>query len=304
MPIITPQLLTSLRTGFQAVFADALRATPTDWEKIATRVPSSSSSNTYSWLGQFPALREWVGDRVLKDMAAQAYQVPNKLYEGTVSVRRTDIEDDNIGIYTPLVAEMGRAAAIHPDQLTFELLKSAHTVTCYDGQFFFDTDHPVYPNVDGTGTPVLVSNMAVGTPTEQTPWYLLDTSRALKPLLFQERSKPELESRTSVQDEMVFMADMYRYGVRYRCAAGLGLWQLAYRSTEALTQDSFNRAVRAMMEVKADGGRPLGVKPTVLVVPPALRAAAYEIVKAERLANGASNPNFGVVDLIVSPWLV
>jgi len=58
------------------------------------------------------------------------------------------------------------------------------------------------------------------------------------------------------------------------------------------------------MSLKADGGRPLGIKPTVLVVPPSLRAAAIEIVKNERLANGASNPNFGVVDLIVSPWLV
>jgi phage major head subunit gpT-like protein len=41
----------------------------------------------------------------------------------------------------------------------------------------------------------------------------------------------------------------------------------------------------------------------VLVVPPSLRAAAIEIVKNERLANGASNPNFGVVDMIVSPWV-
>jgi len=59
-----------------------------------------------------------------------------------------------------------------------------------------------------------------------------------------------------------------------------------------------------MQSLKADGGRPLGIKPTVLVVPPGLRAAAIEIVKNERLANGASNPNFGVVDLIVSPWLI
>jgi phage major head subunit gpT-like protein len=59
-----------------------------------------------------------------------------------------------------------------------------------------------------------------------------------------------------------------------------------------------------MMSIKADGGRPMAIKPTVLVVPPTLRANAIEIVKNERLANGASNPNFGVVDLIVSPWLI
>jgi len=301
MAIITPALISSLRTGFSKAFQDALTATPTDWAKVATRVPSSSSSNTYGWLNQFPTLREWVGDRVLKDMAAQAYQVQNKLYEGTVSVKRTDIEDDNVGVYTPLFAEMGRAAATHPDQLVFGLLKTAHTVNCYDGQYFFDTDHPVYPNVDGTGTAATVSNVQAGT---GEAWYLLDTSRALKPFIFQERTTPELEALTSTQDEGVFMRDEYRYGIRYRCNAGLGFWQMAYKSQATLDATNFNAALTAMQSQKADGGRPLGIKPTVLVVPPSLRAAAIEIVKNERLANGASNPNFGVVDLIVSPWLV
>ena len=301
MAIVTPALITSLRTGFSKAFQDALIATPTDWEKVATRVPSTSTSNTYGWLGQFPALREWAGDRVLKDMAAQAYQVQNKLYEGTVAVKRTDIEDDNVGVYTPLFAEMGRAAKAHADQLVFGLLAAGETTTCYDGQNFFDTDHPVYPNVDGTGTATLVANLQAGT---GAPWYLLDTSRALKPLIFQERTTPELEALTSTQDEGVFMRDEYRYGIRYRCNAGFGFWQLAYKSKAALDAANFNAAMAAMQSLKADGGRPLGIKPTVLVVPPSLRAAAIEIVKSERLANGASNPNFGAVDLIVSPWLV
>lgn len=301
MAIITPALIASLRAGFSKAFQDSLTDTPTDWAKVATRVPSSSASNTYGWLNQFPTLREWVGDRVLKDMAAQAYQVQNKLFEGTVSVKRTDIEDDNVGVYTPLFSEMGRAAATHPDQLVFGLLKTAHTATCYDGQFFFDTDHPVYPNVDGTGTAATVSNVQTGT---GEAWYLLDTSRALKPFIFQERTTPELEALTSTQDEGVFMRDEYRYGIRYRCNAGLGFWQMAFKSQATLDATNFNAALAAMQSQKADGGRPLGIKPTVLVVPPNLRAAAMEIVKVERLANGASNPNFGVVDLIVSPWLV
>ncbi|WP_017936979.1 Mu-like prophage major head subunit gpT family protein [Zestomonas thermotolerans] len=300
MAIITPALLSGLRTGFSKAFQDALAATPTDWEKVATRVPSSSASNTYGWLGQFPALREWVGDRVLKDMAAQAYQVQNKLYEGTVAVKRTDIEDDNVGVYTPLFAEMGRAAKAHADQLVFALLAAGETTTCYDGQNFFDTDHPVYPNVDGTGTATLVSNLQAGT---GPAWYLLDTSRALKPLIFQERTTPELDALTSTQDEMVFMSDTYRYGVRYRCNAGFGFWQLAYKSKAALDADNFNAAMAAMMDVKADGGRPMGVKPTHLVVPPSLRAAALSLIEAQLTTGGVSNPNYKAVEVIVSPWL-
>ncbi|MCL6620226.1 MAG: Mu-like prophage major head subunit gpT family protein [Thermomonas hydrothermalis] len=300
MAIITPALITSLRTGFSKAFQDALAQTPTDWEKVATRVPSSNASNTYGWLNQFPKLREWVGDRVVKDMAAQGYTVTNKLYEGTVGVRRTDIEDDNVGIYTPLFAEMGRAAKAHGDELVFGLLAAGESTLCYDGQNFFDTDHPVYPNVDGSGTATLVANLQAGA---GAPWYLLDTSRALKPLIFQERTTPELEAMTATNDEGVFVRDEYRYGIRYRCNAGFGFWQMAYKSKATLDAANFNAAMAAMQSFKADGGRPLGIKPTVLVVPPSLRAAAIEIVKNERLANGASNPNFGAVELIVSPWV-
>lgn len=303
MAIITPALITSLRTGFDKAFQDALTNTPTDWEKVATRVPSSNASNTYGWLNQFPKLREWVGDRVAKDMAAQAYQVQNKLYEGTVSVRRTDIEDDNVGVYTPLFAEMGRAAKAHADELVCGLLAAGESTLCYDGQNFFDTDHPVYPNVDGTGTATLVSNYNNGGASPGPAWYLLDCSRALKPLIFQERTKPELEAMTAANDEGVFVRDEYRYGIRYRCNAGFGFWQLAYKSNAELNDINFSAAYTAMMQVKADGGRPMGVKPTHLVVPPALRAAALSLIESQLIGGGNSNPNYKAVEVIVSPWL-
>ena len=300
MAIITPALITSLRTGFSKAFQDALSQTPTDWEKVATLVPSSNTSNTYGWLNQFPKLREWVGDRVVKDMAAQGYQITNKLYESTVGVKRTDIEDDNVGVYTPLFAEMGRAAKAHADELVFGLLAAGESTLCYDGQNFFDTDHPVYPNVDGTGTAATVSNLQAGT---GPAWYLLDCSRALKPLIFQERTQPELEAMTATNDEGVFVRDEYRYGIRYRCNAGFGFWQLAYKSKAALDAANFNAAMAAMMGVKADGGRPLGVKPTHLVVPPALRADALKLIEAQLTGGGDSNPNYKAVEVIVSPWV-
>lgn len=301
MAIITPALLASLRTGYSKAFQDALISTPTDWEKLATRVPSSSTSNTYGWLNQFPALREWAGARVVKDMAASAYQVQNKLYEGTVGVARTDIEDDNVGVYTPLFSEMGRAAKAHADQLVFALLAAGESTLCYDGQNFFDTDHPVYPNVDGTGTATTVANLQAGT---DPAWYLLDCSRALKPLIFQERTTPELEAMTASNDEGVFTTDAYRYGIRYRCNAGFGFWQLAYKSKAALNATNFNAAMAAMMQVKADGGRPMGVKPTHLVVPPVLRAQALSLIEAQLTGGGDSNPNYRAVEVVVSPWLV
>ena len=300
MAIITPALIVALLTGYKSEYQRVFGETPTDWDKVATLVPSSSKGNTYGWLGQFPQLIEWVGSRVVKDMAAHGYSILNKKFESTVGVPRTDIEDDDIGVYKPLFGEMGRAAKVHPDVLVFELLKAGLSTLCFDGQNFFDTDHPVYPNVDGTGVPVTVSNYQAGA---GEPWFLLDCSRVLKPFIFQERTKPELTAMTDAKDESVFDTDAYRLGVRYRCNVGFGFWQLAYMSKADLTPDNFNAAYAAMCAFKGDGGRPLGIKPTLLAGGPTLRAKILEITKATRLANGQDNINQGVVDALVTPWL-
>lgn len=298
MALITNALITALFQGFRGEFQAALTATPTDWQKVATPVPSSTAGNTYGWLGQFPKLREWIGARVVKDMQADAYQILNKTFEATVGVKRTDIEDDNLGIYRPLFAEMGRAAASHPDELIFALLAAGGSTLCYDGQNFFDTDHPVYANTDGTGAVTATSN--VNTSGTGPNWYLLDVSRALKPLILQVRAAADLQAMTDRNDEGVFTNDEYRYGIRARHNAGFGFWQMAYRSNEALTAATYGAARAAMRGFKADGGRPLGIRPNLLVVPSSLEATARKLLVKDE--NGG-NEWAGSAELLVSDWI-
>lgn len=303
MAVITPGLVKALFTGFNNAYQNSFNTAPSVFKDVATIVPSSTASNTYAWLGQFPKMREWIGARVIKDMAASGYTLANKLYESTVGVKRTDIEDDNMGVYSPLFQEMGRAAAVYPDEHVFNLLKTGHTKLCFDGQNFFDTDHPVYPEVDGTGTAVLVSNNLTPASGAVDAWYLLDTSRAIKPLIFQERTKASLLAMTGEDDEAVFTMDEYRYGIRARSNVGFGFWQMAVRSTKPLTAESFAEAYDLMRGFKADGGRPLDIKPSLLVVPTNLRAAAKSVVGTEKLANGADNPNYNLVKVLETAWL-
>ena len=109
MAMITNALLTALRTAFRAEFQKALTETPTDYDKIATTVPSTTGAEEYAWLGQLPGLREWLGDRVIHAIGNHGYTIKNKPFELTVGVPRTAIEDDQYGVYTPLMTEMGRA---------------------------------------------------------------------------------------------------------------------------------------------------------------------------------------------------
>lgn len=299
--IITPAVLQNLKTSLKAEFQGAFDGAETAYEKIATTVPSTTAGNTYGWLGQFPDMREWVGDRVLKSMVASAYQIQNKDWESAIIVKRTDIEDDNLGIYKPLAAESGRAARVKPDQLVFELLKAGATTLCYDGQYFFDTDHPTYANVDGTGAVTTISNVTAGA---NPAWYLLDCSRAIKPLIYQNRKSAVFTAMTKDDDEEVFMRNNYRFGIDSRSNVGFGFWQMARKSQAELTAANLNAEYAAMASLKGDGGRVLGVRPTLLVAPPSLRTAALDIVKADRMANGATNINAGIVDVLITPWLL
>ena len=303
MGIVKSATLTAIRKQFVVLFNEAMRSAPSQWMRVATRVPSTSAENVYGWLGKFPQLREWTGDRLLQKMAEYAYTLVNKKFETTVDVDRADIEDDNIGMYRPLIEHAGLEAMNHIDAGVFGQLKDGFTSLCYDGQNYFDTDHPVYPNTDKTGAVTPTSNIVNPLVTNKPPWHLLCTKLPLKPLIFQDRVAAEIEMITDTQQETVFMKDKYLYGVRARRAFGVGLWRMGVGCRDTLNEENLNAAIKTMMEFKADGGRPLGIIPDLLVVPPALRAAANEAVEVMLKAGGASNPNYKAVDVLVTPWL-
>ena len=65
--------------------------------------------------------------------------------------------------------------------MVFSLMAQGFTTPCYDEQNFFDTDHPGF---DETGAQISVSNFMAGS---SPPWFLLDCSQVLKPMIYQER---------------------------------------------------------------------------------------------------------------------
>lgn len=286
--------------AFNVKFKGGQEAAEPDYKGICTVIPSVAATTGYGFLGEFPMLKEWIGERDVKNLADHDYSVKNKLYEASISVKRTDFEDNDYGKYGPLFEEMGRQGEEYPDEVVFSLLKNGLTDLCYDGQPFFSVEHPARNGVASN-----LFDVAAGEP-EGERWYLLDTRRALKPMIWQERVKPAIESvvaNGSVIDSHVFLQDQFFFGVRARGNAGFTLWQLAASSNKALSADSFNQLYDAMFAAKTDSGRPLRVRPSLLVVPPSLRQAAMQITQREYLQNGESNPLYKIVDVLVSPWL-
>ncbi|CAN5754662.1 Mu-like prophage major head subunit gpT family protein [soil metagenome] len=295
--LINRQTLTALFQGYQMVFQNAFMNVQTDWEKIAMQVPSTTTQEVYAWLGQTTRFREWVGDRVIQNLGTHDFTIKNKPWENTVGVPREAIEDDSYGIYKPIFAQLGLDARQHPDELVFALLASGFAANCYDGQYFFDTDHPV---LQADGSTASVANFAGGA---GAAWYLLDTSKIIKPLIYQVRKDYSFVSKTREEDDNVFFSKEYVYGVDARSNVGFGLWQLAYASKNALDANAYGAARAAMMSMKGDNGKPLGVRPTLLVVPPSMEKQALELLQAEKNASGATNIYQNTAQLLVSPWL-
>jgi phage major head subunit gpT-like protein len=148
--------LTAVFITLKTTFNKAFDGAPVNWDKVAMLVPSGSSQNDYAWIDRFPKMREWIGDKVIKALKAHQYTVVNKAYEATVSVLRDDIEDDNLGIYAPMAQEAGFSAKTWPDELIADLVNGAFAAECFDGQYFYDTDHSVAgSSVSNKGTAAL-----------------------------------------------------------------------------------------------------------------------------------------------------
>ena len=59
MAVINTGLLTK---GLKSEFFNRFEGTKTHFQDLATRIPSTSDSETYRWLGTVPQIREWGAD--------------------------------------------------------------------------------------------------------------------------------------------------------------------------------------------------------------------------------------------------
>ncbi|MBN7785141.1 Mu-like prophage major head subunit gpT family protein [Ponticoccus gilvus] len=285
--------LGALNIAFNTAFNERLTGVETTYGRIAMTVNSTTRHQTYPKLSELGPMREWVGERYIERLETDGFSITNRKFEKTVAVQVDDIADDQIGIYSPIVSDMGQTAAELPDDLVWEQLEKGFTTEHYDGQMFFDTDHPVE---NAAGVEQSVSNFQGGA---GAAWYLIDDTRAIKPLIFQDREKAKIVPKTSLTDDNVFDRDEFVWGAKRRCAAGFGAWQLVYASRQALTPENYAGARAAMIAARGHRGRKLNLRPKLLVVSAANEGAAREILMAERTAAGATNMWRNTAELMV-----
>ena len=121
----------ALKTNTGPVWIDA----------VSNFFESDQASEEYAWLTNTPAMREWVGGRNAKGFTENSLTIENKHYEATLDVLLKDLRRDKIGALQMRINELARRSGTHWASLLSTLIANGAATTCYDGQYFFDTDH-------------------------------------------------------------------------------------------------------------------------------------------------------------------
>lgn len=110
-------------------------------DSVSNLFQSNQESETYKWLGMSPAMREWIGGRQAKGFRNDGITITNKNFEATLEVLVDEMRRDKTGQIMVRVRELAERTNAHWASLLSALIIAAESAVCYDGQFFFDTDH-------------------------------------------------------------------------------------------------------------------------------------------------------------------
>lgn len=108
---------------------------------ISMLFDSDQPSEEYKWLGQVPAMREWIGGRQAKGFRENGITIANKHYEATIEFLLRELRRDKTRQVNVRIDEFAQRANSHWASLLSTLVLNGESTVCYDGQFFFDTDH-------------------------------------------------------------------------------------------------------------------------------------------------------------------
>lgn len=168
--VITPSSLDALFISFSKQFADAylLEAQPL-LDAVGMRIPSNTRDQRYPIVQSITgAMRQWTGERQVQNIVNQGFTVTNAKWENTLAVERTDLEDDQYGVYSSmLIPNLARHAKLLPELQVAGVFNS--NPTGYDGVSLFSSSHPIDPSGAVSGTqsntlstkPLNATNLAI-----------------------------------------------------------------------------------------------------------------------------------------------
>jgi phage major head subunit gpT-like protein len=191
---------------------------PAAHEPFTTRMPSTTKVETHTFMSNLPRLQEFKGYTPFSRLVDSTYTVANKEYRAGVSVRKTDLDDDQIGGYLKSVNALPGRCQKDVGHKVLAHLALGTTNTCFDGTAFFANSH-TFGSGDNLDTADMASNDGV---THKIIALILDNP-VVKPVIYQDREALS-NLQTDADTPQAALQKEYQYWVDGRFGLAYGYW--------------------------------------------------------------------------------
>ena len=140
--------------GFGTVLNNRLMQYDALYPRLATVVMTDKLLNREIWLNAVPNMRMWEGPRQIARISAENLPIVTRPHENAIAISRSDIQNDQLGLYAPMVGKLADTYPFALDDLFIAMLCAGVAGTslgaAYDGQNLIDTDHTFRSKDAGT----------------------------------------------------------------------------------------------------------------------------------------------------------
>lgn len=102
---------------------------------------AAGQSEDHAWLGSANSMREWIGKRLLNDPQAFDFAIKNRKFEASGKMPLDLLNNDKTMEAQAWLDDFLSSLPLKYEELIADLINASESAACFDGQFFFDTDH-------------------------------------------------------------------------------------------------------------------------------------------------------------------
>lgn len=168
--MIIPANFATFVTNASTMIRQAYSSAPVSYPQYTTTVPTKTQVWLDGWIGRMPKMRVWTGPRITHEPAPQTYSVTVQPFELTYTFDRFHADDDQYGVYYPILLDLAHQTKMWPEYQLRDLLEAsgafagATSQAGLDALSFFNTAHPIdfYNAAAGTYSNDFTGGFSVG----------------------------------------------------------------------------------------------------------------------------------------------
>lgn len=137
--------LRNLETDMSMVLNEQLTGQGSTYGSLVNTINVNTNTVRMPYMDDLgDGLRSWDRDdtKRIETLQGGDFTVTIDSWEKTIGIRREDIEDDNLGLYAPVISQMAKNVLANDDKLIAEMIAGGDAVECFDGVYLFSNSHP------------------------------------------------------------------------------------------------------------------------------------------------------------------